>query len=424
MKKLFIFFLAVILVAFGAVGIAFYNADKTPIPTNIQMTADSEALEPSTVSWVVYALDDFKIFGQEIKVPLWIKEKFQINKGVEIDRMATEIALDSMTLKLEVPYGYEIVITDTDNNEVYKGTGGDVNFGKKGKFYCKITMKVPQGTAYKGHGEMVYNFFVDVNPQLKINFDKDNIKQGDLVRVEIENIFMDDMLEVKSDFKISNIAREEQKAYFYIPINYFKAAQRYDLDIIINGESFLNRYEVKEADFTVIRFTMDESVSSSTVNSAAANQEYREKIHPLYLTRSEEKYWSGAFIKPVQETKISSTFGQKRYVNNETTATRHSGIDYAAPQGTEIFAPARGKVEFAGFLQLSGNTIVIEHGLGLKSYYFHMNEVFTQVGKIVEQGEKIGEVGTTGYSTGNHLHFQVSIENQPINPEFLYNFTE
>ncbi|MEG1049959.1 MAG: M23 family metallopeptidase, partial [Oscillospiraceae bacterium] len=183
-------------------------------------------------------------------------------------------------------------------------------------------------------------------------------------------------------------------------------------------------YEVKSAQFTELHFNVEEEVTSSTVNSAAANQEYREKIHPLYHTRSEEKYWSGAFIKPVQETRITSTFGQKRFVNNSKNPERHSGIDYAAPKGTEIFAPAAGKVEFAGFLQLSGNTIVLEHGLGLKSYFFHMNDVFVAAGDMVAQGDKIGEVGTTGYSTGPHLHYQVSIENQPVNPEFLYNFND
>ena len=67
-----------------------------------------------------------------------------------------------------------------------------------------------------------------------------------------------------------------------------------------------------------------------------------------------------------------------------------------------------------------GNTIVIDHGLGLKTFYEHMEDITITQGDMVEKGQLIGHVGTTGYSTGCHLHFQAMVKNQSINPEFLY----
>lgn len=422
MKKLLVLLLTIVGAAAIGTVVLFYNADKIDAPTDIKITVGTVEIEPSGVSWKVPVINDFEIFGTKIKIPQKIKNQWILNKGVAIDRTITEIKPEGTTLEIKTSYPSETVITSREGKEVYRGETDHVSFAQKGKYDGHIAIQIPQGVEGKGYGTVEYDFFIEINPEIKIVFDRDNIKQGDLVRVDVENLLKGDTLEIESEFKISDILREDQNAHFYIPINYLKPAQRYDLNVIVNGESFLNRYEVKEAEFTVIRFNVDEDITSATVNSAAANQEYREKIHPLYYTRDEQQYWSQAFVKPVQEREITSTFGQKRYVNN--SLERHSGIDYAAPQGTPVFAPAEGNVEFAGFLQLSGNTVVIEHGLGLKSYYFHMKDVFTTTGTMVKTGDKIGEVGSTGYSTGPHLHFQVSIENQPINPEFLYSFKQ
>ena len=88
----------------------------------------------------------------------------------------------------------------------------------------------------------------------------------------------------------------------------------------------------------------------------------------------------------------------------------------AAPTGTRVGAAGNGRVLFAGYLRLSGYTVLIEHGFGLKTYYYHMDSINTQTGDMVEQGQKIGEVGSTGFSTGPHLHFGMSVNNVYVNP--------
>jgi len=114
--------------------------------------------------------------------------------------------------------------------------------------------------------------------------------------------------------------------------------------------------------------TIDQSVADATVNSAAANQEWKDVMFPLYASADAEIYWSGTFIRPCGTTAQNTQYGLYRYTNGSPYPERHAGIDYDCDLGDAVWAPGRGKVVYAGFLQMTGNTVVIEHGGGLKSY--------------------------------------------------------
>jgi murein DD-endopeptidase MepM/ murein hydrolase activator NlpD len=115
--------------------------------------------------------------------------------------------------------------------------------------------------------------------------------------------------------------------------------------------------------------------------------------------------------------RLTTDFAEIRYVNNELSSSRHSGIDLAAPSGTKIQAPNNGKVTLAASGLLStGNTIVIDHGLGLFTSYYHLKTMNVKVGEFVKKSDIIGTVGSTGFSTGAHLHYGVSIYNTLVNP--------
>ncbi len=111
----------------------------------------------------------------------------------------------------------------------------------------------------------------------------------------------------------------------------------------------------------------------------------------------------------------SSYFGEVRTGIGDPTP--HKGHDYAAPKGTPIYAAAAGTVLIARYSNSAGNWVVIDHGNGLVTKYMHMCEApYVSAGQKVEKGQHIGGVGTTGQSTGNHLHFQVELNGVPVNP--------
>jgi murein DD-endopeptidase MepM/ murein hydrolase activator NlpD len=124
---------------------------------------------------------------------------------------------------------------------------------------------------------------------------------------------------------------------------------------------------------------------------------------------------------PLRYVRISSKFDLKRFHPILHTLRAHLGVDYAAPVGTPVWAPAGGKVVQAEMMRGSGNTIVILHANGLQTRYFHLSRFAKGLkpGKQVQQKEVIGFVGTTGLSTGPHLHFSVVKNGQYIDPDKL-----
>jgi len=118
--------------------------------------------------------------------------------------------------------------------------------------------------------------------------------------------------------------------------------------------------------------------------------------------------------------RITSRFGYRYHpITGEFGV--HNGTDIAAPEGTPIFAAFNGKVEEVGYNSVRGNYILLSHGGDTKTLYLHCSEITAPEGAVVRQGEVIAKVGSTGYSTGPHLHFSILIGGKYCNPEWLIN---
>jgi len=126
---------------------------------------------------------------------------------------------------------------------------------------------------------------------------------------------------------------------------------------------------------------------------------------------------SGKFILPLASyTRISDPYGLREKHPITGKRTMHNGIDYAAPAGTAIYAADDGVVLTSGWINGYGYTITINHGNGIVTLYAHCSSLIAKSGQKVKQGETIARVGTTGNSTGNHLHFEVKVNGKAQNP--------
>ena len=119
-------------------------------------------------------------------------------------------------------------------------------------------------------------------------------------------------------------------------------------------------------------------------------------------------------IRPVVGT-LTSPFGP-RLDPYSGEAAMHSGVDFAAAEGTKIVAPAFGRVVFSANDGLLGNLLIIDHGAGFQTQYGHLKEALVSVGATVERGQPIAQVGNTGKSTGPHLHYEIRKLGIPVNP--------
>lgn len=140
-------------------------------------------------------------------------------------------------------------------------------------------------------------------------------------------------------------------------------------------------------------------------------------LRPFINTISPDKLWEGRFIYPVDEPCPTSPFGLRRDYNNGKLFFYHTGLDFrvCAPN-LNIYATAPGIVVLAEELIIRGNYVLIDHGWGIYSSYVHLSEINVSVGDRVEPGDIIGLIGSTGRSTGPHLHFEIIIAGIPVNP--------
>ncbi len=127
--------------------------------------------------------------------------------------------------------------------------------------------------------------------------------------------------------------------------------------------------------------------------------------------------WDGGFLEPTKGT-VTGRFGSRRVINGQHKRP-HSGEDIAAPQGTPVLAINKGTVVAAVDHFFSGKGVILDHGVGLFSMYFHLSEIDVQPGQTLNKGESLGKVGATGRATGPHLHWGIRLNGARVNPYAL-----
>jgi murein DD-endopeptidase MepM/ murein hydrolase activator NlpD len=141
-------------------------------------------------------------------------------------------------------------------------------------------------------------------------------------------------------------------------------------------------------------------------------------LRTLYQTVTAERLWRGPFERPVASDEPGSGFGSRRIINGQPRAP-HGGTDYAAPRGTPVVSVSGGRVALVGDYFFQGRFVVVDHGLGLYTVYFHLDETRVEIGQRVVRGQLLGTVGSTGRATGPHLHFGVQVGPARVDPERL-----
>jgi len=144
----------------------------------------------------------------------------------------------------------------------------------------------------------------------------------------------------------------------------------------------------------------------------------REKLLSVWSQVSLRPKWEGPFWYPVaaDNLRITSNFGTRRHYNDSEELSFHGGTDFGGGIGTPIYAPAAGTVALAERLTVRGNAVLIDHGMGLYSGYWHQSQIVVTEGQEVQQGDLIGYIGDTGLVTGPHLHWEMRLNGIAVEP--------
>ena len=226
--------------------------------------------------------------------------------------------------------------------------------------------------------------------------------------------------EINEDKILGILSQQTTTTYRLYAININNEAKTYvytwDEAEEIVGEMEEEFQDSVEADITVTeKYTENlEEIKVEELAEAEANINSNLRTMRDEQERIAKSTFNGIYfsVKPVIGT-ITSRFGAVESVRDHT----HMGMDIAAPNGTPIKAAAGGTVTQAGPYGGYGNLVVIDHGNDVTTYYGHCSEIYVSVGQEIEAGEIIAAVGSTGYSTGNHLHFEIRLNGSQVNPE-------
>lgn len=140
----------------------------------------------------------------------------------------------------------------------------------------------------------------------------------------------------------------------------------------------------------------------------------------ILTTTGNQVYHTGSFVPPVEATRRTSHFGDRRvyvYSTGDRDTSVHAGIDYGVPTGTPVTACGAGRVVLARMRIVTGNTVVLEHAPSIYSLYYHMDSIDVQEGVLINTGTLLGTSGSTGLSTGPHLHWEIRVSSENTCPD-------
>ena len=212
----------------------------------------------------------------------------------------------------------------------------------------------------------------------------------------------------------------EQGRSFYalIPVSYYAKPKESRLTVvhIENGKKFYNSYliEIYKGDYKSEKLSVAPSRAQISAKNRKRIARERKEAHKIYRTSTPRLYIKKALSLPM-ESKITSAFGNRRLFNG-VLKSFHSGTDFRAKTGTPIRAVADGRVVLVKNRFFAGNSVIIDHGQGIYTGYYHMSRFKVRKGQFVKRGQILGLAGATGRVTGPHLHFEVHVNGTLVDP--------
>jgi murein DD-endopeptidase MepM/ murein hydrolase activator NlpD len=175
---------------------------------------------------------------------------------------------------------------------------------------------------------------------------------------------------------------------------------------------------VRPRTFPLQQLTLPKNMVDLDAPTLARVAAERRELDAALAAGAGERLWRGPFRTPVEGGQPTGGYGLRRLINGQPRSP-HAGYDWAAPAGTPVLAANTGRVALVAEHFFAGRNVMLDHGLGLFTLYFHLTEARVAPGEAVEGGQVIGTVGATGRVTGPHLHFAVLLGGARVDPEAL-----
>ncbi|PHS57690.1 MAG: peptidase M23 [Sulfurimonas sp.] len=264
-------------------------------------------------------------------------------------------------------------------------------------------------------------FIISFSFALGINISDSTITNGRTAFIELKkekHMSLEKITINKKNYKIYENPIDSTKMYALVPVSYYEKAKNKKVQIFYSKDNIEKNkiifFSIKDGNYKKETIKVSKSkVKLNKKDKKRASKEYAEAMK-IYNTFTNKSYISSEFISPMQ-SKITSSFGKARVYNGSLNGY-HSGTDFRAKIGTDIIACNDGKVVLAKDRFYSGASVIINHGQGIYTCYYHMSKFNVKKGDKVKKAQLLGLSGKSGRVTGPHLHFSVRVGGIQVDP--------
>lgn len=259
------------------------------------------------------------------------------------------------------------------------------------------------------------------SPALTIETSAGSLKQGGIVGVTLHSDVPLARATVSSDGRESAMERDGEGRLFLalVGVDFESAVGPRTMDVAVEGlcgdrHAGHRELRVVSGKFPVQKLKVAPAYVEPPESELDRIREDKEKVGRVWASGDPRRMWGGPFRLPV-DAPARDNFGSRRVFNGKPRSS-HEGADLPAPEGAPVAAPGPGRVALADNLYFSGGTVILDHGAGLFTMYFHLSRIDVKSGETVVAGTRIGAVGETGRATGPHLHWGARLNRARINP--------
>ncbi len=387
-----------------------YKAAAAPILT----MATGETLLPESMTWSYLSYNNEYITEPQTT-------SAEINTFLIVGGLNMTFSVDPDYLSLS--------ITDKNDTLIWTGNYNAIATAdlKEGQTYhIAAHAKWHENIVREAHGEASYQFKVKIKAAPSFYLEANDLEPGEMTVISGKNV------DNVADITFTSVPSIDYTPVFYQDGDYVRAL----IPISIFIEEPADSYEFTvSCGTTTEKFTLnmvakkfssyDLPVSAELVRERRNTETlkaFADTVNPYLTAKSDTKYFgTEKILEAAAGRDVKSGFG--RYHNLKTgTSYRHEGVDYVVYKGDYAQAITAGKVIFVGETTLSGKTVIVDHGMGLKSLYAHLSAPSVSVGDVLKQGDPIGVVGDTGFTSGISLHAGLYVNGVPICPYDLWDY--
>ena len=396
-----------------------YYLDESGEAYRIEREYAQQFIESSCAVSLYRAADvpTLLVSGQPSLIPVSAQWKYKNISGNFVDN-TPPVSQDAQTLSLEggldlvfslAPDNFNVKVTDVATGEVKFNDQYDkisaLSIDKSTSLAVEITAKWYEDKTRDYFGEMNYVFTADISAPAVFYLGEKEIQTGEFTVISVTNVTDPTKISFTSSPDIGytpTFFLDGGVAVALVPIRCELSAGDYTFTVKYGGVTDNLTLKVTQRNVRLFNYDVTAAILNST-RTEKTIADFKAATAEAATTASPTQLWEGLFAQPVQrkgayDGVITTGFGHQRKILANGEVYIHEGVDYITSSGASVFAANNGKVLFAGYTELGGNTVVIEHGYGLKSWYSHLSEIKVAVGDTVAKADVIGIAGSTGFT--------------------------